>query len=172
MPKRTNYLRGAPATRFWAKVDKSGGPDACWLWIGGLAGKGYGRFYDGTRDVYAHRWAWEQANGPIPTDLQIDHVCHNRDSSCPGGECSHRRCVNPAHLEAVDCRTNLLRGNTVTAARAAVTHCPRGHEYTPENTYISSTHGGRDCKICRRYRKTAAYREARANRTSRAMPWR
>lgn len=32
-------------------------------------------------------------------------------------------------------------------ARKSMTHCKRGHEYTPENTYIH--HGCRSCKTCR-----------------------
>ena len=28
--------------RMWAKIDRSGGPDACWPFIGARAGKGYG----------------------------------------------------------------------------------------------------------------------------------
>lgn len=31
---------------------------------------------------------------------------------------------------------------------ANVTHCPAGHEYTPENTYIIPGRRARDCKTC------------------------
>jgi hypothetical protein len=31
----------------------------------------------------------------------------------------------------------------------ARTHCPRGHAYTPENTYLNRTTNGRQCKECR-----------------------
>ena len=29
------------------------------------------------------------------------------------------------------------------------THCPHGHEYTPENTYIRPAAGSRACRVCR-----------------------
>lgn len=29
------------------------------------------------------------------------------------------------------------------------THCPQGHEYTDENTYLNRTTNGRQCKTCR-----------------------
>lgn len=79
--------------RFWAKVDRSGGPDACWPWRGSMSGNGYGlmrqRRREGRMSVGAHRVAFEIAYGQIlPTFL----VCHR----CPGGE--RRDCVNPAHL--------------------------------------------------------------------------
>lgn len=32
------------------------------------------------------------------------------------------------------------------------THCPRGHEYTPENTYVHAASGRRFCQTCRRLR--------------------
>lgn len=32
--------------------------------------------------------------------------------------------------------------------RHRVTHCPKGHEYTPENTYVHPTKGYRQCRAC------------------------
>lgn len=77
----------AEEARFWAKVDRSGGPEACWLWLAGVRNDdGYGQFRLGGRMQQAHRIAYEQANGPIPDGL---HVLHR---------CDVRRCVNPGHL--------------------------------------------------------------------------
>jgi hypothetical protein len=79
--------------------------------------------------------AYELAIGPIPEGLTIDHLCRNRG------------CVNPAHLEAVTNRTNLLRGDGIAALNARKTHCKRGHEFTPENTYVWRE-GTRACRAC------------------------
>jgi len=74
--------------RFWAHVDRSGGPDACWPWQGARI-RGYGHFKACDHTVRAHRFSWELAFGSISGDL---HVLHN----CPGGD--DRACVNPKHL--------------------------------------------------------------------------
>jgi hypothetical protein len=71
--------------------------------------------------------------------------------------------VNPAHLEAVTHRENVLRGASPVALLAARTHCLHGHEYTVENTYVSAK-GSRVCRSCTRLRepaKTAARRISR-----------
>lgn len=102
---RRGNATGTPEERFWSFVDV-GGPDECWHWNGGPSGNGYAFF---PRRVYAHRFSWELANGPIPKGFVVDHRCHNADKSCPGGKCRHRLCVNPAHLEAVTPRVNLAR---------------------------------------------------------------
>jgi hypothetical protein len=39
----------------------------------------------------------------------------------------------------------------------AKTHCPHGHEFTPENTYIRASDGGRECHTCRKARAAARY---------------
>lgn len=121
------------AERFMSKAEIV--PSGCVEWAAGL-NRGYGVFYDGQRLVKAHRWSYEYFVGPIPDGLHIDHLCRNT------------RCVNPAHLEPVTPRENVLRGVGLAARQAQLTHCVRGHEFTEGNTYRA--HGRRYCRTCRR----------------------
>lgn len=115
--------------------------------------------------IMVHRYAWEIVNGPIPDGLTIDHTCHSWDLSCDGGaSCAHRKCANPAHMEPVTPAENTKRGRSgraQTKRGAALTHCLRGHEYTPENTYRWKG-GWRKCRTCHREgeRVNAAKRKA------------
>lgn len=118
--------------RFWEKVEKT---DDCWLWLG-CTRNGYGSFNVRMRSGYAHRWAYEHLVGPIAAGFELDHLCRNP------------LCVNPAHLDPVLHRTNVLRGESPAAANARKTHCIRGHEFTDENTYIVEATGSRMCRQC------------------------
>lgn len=135
--------------RFEAAVDKNG-PTGCWEWKRSRSADslgGYGRFCLRKGYVYAHRFSYELVHGPIPAGLQADHLCRNRG------------CSNPAHLEAVDARTNVLRGTGPVALHAEQTHCKNGHEFTPENTYLRPRRqGGRACIACSREMGRAAPR--------------
>jgi len=85
--------------RFWRSVDQSGGPDACWPWIRGKGGVGYGAFnVDGKKSLGAHRIALALSTARITESgctIALEsgvHTCHN----CPGGD--NRWCCNPRHL--------------------------------------------------------------------------
>lgn len=119
-------------------VDRVVVDDGCWGWTGTVRkDNGYGQV---PRHVFgtscSHRAVYEFLEGPVPDGLELDHTCRNR------------WCVNPAHLEPVTHRENLLRGNTI-AARANATHCQRGHEFTPDNTITrASRPTKRECRAC------------------------
>jgi hypothetical protein len=79
--------------------------------------------------------------------LVLDHLCRNR------------RCVNPEHLEIVTSVENVMRGEGFGPKNAAKTHCDKGHEFTPENTYIRTrAQGGRECRACIRIKSARSYR--------------
>lgn len=141
-----------PEAHFWAGVRKLG-PNDCWPWLRGRIGEGYGIAPWNGRQTTAHRVAYMYARGPIPDDHQIDHLCHNEKCTA-GANCPHRRCCNPAHLKPVTLAENLAPGRMYRppTRNSGVTHCPRGHEYTPENTRVAS-HGGRNCRTCERNRR-------------------
>lgn len=74
-------------TKFWALVAITADITRCWLWQHTTTTAGYGQVnVDGER-VYAHRLAWQLANGRPPhADLEVLHSCDNPP------------CVNPNHL--------------------------------------------------------------------------
>lgn len=76
-------MRANLAARFWAKVDKSGGPDACWPWTAQIA-YGYGRFQLNGAGELAHRVCWFLTHGAWPEEC----VLH---------ECDNPPCCNPSH---------------------------------------------------------------------------
>ncbi len=81
------YQRLGIETRFWTKVDRSAGPEACWPWRGYIRTDGYGQFaLTHRRPARAHRISWELAHGEIKNGLWVLHRCDNPP------------CVNPDHL--------------------------------------------------------------------------
>ena len=71
----------------WKRIDKTGGPDVCWPWLGARLKKmGYGQTHWRGRTVYAHRMVYELTYGKIPDGLNVLHKCDNPS------------CCNPSHL--------------------------------------------------------------------------
>lgn len=123
-----------PTPRDFARFYAMSQPEpnsGCWLWTAHVDRHGYGRFSIRRGTYLAHRVSYAYHVGPIQDGLCIDHKCRNR------------QCVNPAHLEPVTNRENIVRG------AKAITACPRGHPYDEENTYTAPD-GHRFCRACNR----------------------
>jgi hypothetical protein len=159
-----------PRTIFQRLSTKFTIDDGCWLWEGSIDEDGYGRFIaknsHGGMSVGAHRVMYELFVGPIPKSLQLNHLCHSQDKSCPGGKkCLHRKCVRPNHLEPVVVRENLHRSLNFSGNR---THCPKGHEYSQENTRYNvqwkkrKQYPHKICITCQRAACLASYYKKKA----------
>ena len=138
-----NIISSALPERFLSKTeydDISG----CTLWTACVTGNGYGAFRYGGKMEYAHRIAYSTANGEIPKELEIDHLCSNR------------LCVNPGHLEAVTHAVNVSRGNAGKPRRNK-THCVAGHPYSGDNLYVVPATGARKCRTCVSSQNAARY---------------
>jgi hypothetical protein len=110
-------------------------PTGCWQYSGRLNRDTHSQVKLAGRNRLGHRLAYEWLVGPIPSTLVLDHLCRNRS------------CVNPAHLEPVTAKENVMRGYGAPAIHARKTHCPQGHPYDETNT-ILLTDGGRRCRTC------------------------
>jgi hypothetical protein len=119
----------------------------CWEWQGKLLKGGYGYFVTEGKTTLVYRYLFEQQNGVIEKGKQLDHLCRNR------------ACCNPDHLDLVTPKQNRDRGDLAVER----THCPKGHEYTLENTLVNKR-GSRECRACKRLkteRELAAEKEQR-----------
>lgn len=75
--------------RLWSRVDRSDGPSAHWLWLGGTSQWGRPRInlYKRNYNVPCLLWEWE--HGPVP------------DSARLVATCGDKKCVKPDHQEVV-----------------------------------------------------------------------
>lgn len=108
----------------------------------------YGVFWDGeSGKIGAHRFAWTMANGAIPDGL---FVCH---------KCDNPRCVRHDHLFLGTTQDNSADRHAKGRSSSGMahggfgrskTHCPSGHEYSPENTRLRKNRKyiTRTCKAC------------------------
>jgi hypothetical protein len=84
----------------------------------------------GGRYIRTHRFAYTLLVGDVPAGLDLDHLCRDR------------ACVNPACLEPVTRRENLIRGNGTVGTNYRKKLCKRGHPL--DAVY----RGVRQCKTC------------------------
>jgi len=92
-------------------VEDHGHSTPCWIFQCTTV---YGVVALDRRGVPAHRLFYERHVGPIPEGLHIDHLCRQK------------RCVNPAHLEAVTCKENVRRAVPFKRKRGTVEHGDAG----------------------------------------------
>lgn len=124
--------RGGYYPPFVDYIDASGD---CWLWTGATETTGYGVTRWLGRKALPHRVIWEALVGPIPEDMQIDHLCRVRS------------CVNPDHLEPVTPKENTRRSvMSLYSGPRHRTHCPSGHPYSGKNVRLYR--GRRYCRTC------------------------
>jgi hypothetical protein len=146
-PRREGETKAAHVLRTLNVVEKEyrkllilqhqGKSEECWNWTRSFMSKGYGTISIRGIALRANRVSYLAFNGPLVDGLLVCHQCDNP------------ACVNPAHLFLGTSKDNLMdmakKGRCWTQKRKW-THCKRGHEFTPDNLYISKR--GRCCKTC------------------------
>lgn len=116
---------------------------------------GYGTVWYKGKHWKAHRLAWTLEVGSIPDGLFVLHLCDNP------------ACINVKHLVLGTHGDNMADRNAKgrqDRPSVRVTHCPKGHEYTSENTYAwIGSHGyeSRRCRECHRIERREAYHRGR-----------
>lgn len=123
---------------FWERVDRSGGPDACWPWRMYVDPTGYGKLQARDlsglrRPVQAHRLAYVLEHGIAwpAAEIHVHHLCENRV------------CCNPAHLDLIG---QVEHGHHHNGGAGCAIH-------GLENWRPKANESGGDCRICDRERK-------------------
>ena len=127
----------------WLRVEKNIDfleTPGCWVWKGHQHRQGYGVTSFKGQTHLAHRMLYMMLVGPIPEGKELHHVCENV------------ACCNPAHLQPVTPKVHhTLNPRSIANGNRLKTHCPKGHEYTDENTWaqIPKRYPYRYDRVCR-----------------------
>lgn len=109
----------------------AGLPGFCWAWTGARMPAGYGQVGVDGKTQLAHRVTYQLLIGPIPDELQLDHLCLNKP------------CCHPLHTEPVTAVVNGRR------ARADRFRCAQGHPLAGRNLVIRIRRGCEEHRTCR-----------------------
>lgn len=134
--------------------------EQCWIYKGTVDPSGHCRLkFNGKTYTVSRLSAYLHWNFDLNSPMQILHSVL----------CIHANCWNPAHLREGTPKDNaqdsIMTGtfrNVAADANREKTHCPRGHEYSEENTYVTSK-GQRYCKTCNREKAREYYRKTRGH---------
>ena len=149
-------MRRKPGTdiKEWLLAQRIIGANGCWLWPGAHHSGGYGIVRYQGKPVDVHRLSMHLFRGFDLLSGRPTYICH---------ACNVPGCYNPDHLyvgtakaNSADAIASGTTGRGMARINRAKTHCPAGHEYTHENTYVSRR-GYRHCRACRRIKDRRNY---------------
>lgn len=108
-----------------------------------------------TDDVDRHHIDSDTRNNDRSNIAFLCPACHGRRHRKPRRACA--TCGAPCRRATNVYCSRACQGKAQATARATLTHCKHGHEFTPENTRIGRN-GDRVCLACHR-RRGATYRQ-------------
>lgn len=151
--------------------------EGCLLWLGAISpDTGYSRIGHEGGTLLGHRLVFALACRELEPGEHVDHTCHSESPQCSGTKvCLHRRCLEPAHLEAVSQAENNRRARArVVKVATRRTNAESGlcrnelHPWVPENIGTRQTKRGVQefCRPCHRevqraYERRVAAKEGR-----------
>lgn len=96
---------------------------------------------DEGKQIQAHRASYREFVGELTDSENVLHICDTP------------LCIEPNHLYKGDQLNNVSDcRNRSRNTHLNKTHCPYGHKYDKENTYL--LHGSRHCRSCMRIRNS------------------